>query len=80
MDFEQAQQVVKDNHSKFNNDELLDFYKLYKQATVGDINTDRPGMFSLKERAKWDAWNSVSGMEKSEAENLYIETVEKIMS
>ena len=31
----------------------LRFYGLYKQATVGDVTTDRPGMFSPTDRAKW---------------------------
>jgi diazepam-binding inhibitor (GABA receptor modulating acyl-CoA-binding protein) len=31
----------------------LRFYGLYKQATQGDVATDRPGMFSPTDRAKW---------------------------
>lgn len=43
------------------NDELLEIYSLFKQATVGDINTDRPGIFDQKGRAKWDAWEKKKG-------------------
>ncbi|KAL4652452.1 hypothetical protein ACB092_01G234000 [Castanea dentata] len=39
-------------------DKLI-LYGLYKQATVGPINTNRPGIFSPAERAKWDAWKAV---------------------
>ena len=36
----------------------------YKQATVGDCNVGRPGGWDLKGRMKWDAWDSVRGMER----------------
>ncbi|XP_033639682.1 acyl-CoA-binding protein-like [Asterias rubens] len=60
------------------NQELLDTYKYYKQVTVGDCNTDRPGMLDLKGKAKWDAWNGIKGMTKEEADRLYVEYVEKL--
>ena len=40
----------------------LDIYALFKQATVGDVNTSRPGMLDFKGKAKWDAWESKKGM------------------
>ncbi|RAL52392.1 hypothetical protein DM860_007249 [Cuscuta australis] len=43
-------------------EDKLILYGLYKQATVGKVNTDRPGIFSMKERAKWDAWKAVKGI------------------
>uniref|UniRef100_A0A914S4P1 ACB domain-containing protein n=1 Tax=Parascaris equorum TaxID=6256 RepID=A0A914S4P1_PAREQ len=39
------------------NDELLELYGLYKQATVGDNISTKPWL-DLKGRAKWDAWES----------------------
>ena len=49
---EDFQQAVDDVSNKINktlsNDELKEVYALYKQATVGDINTERPGMFDMK--------------------------------
>ena len=38
------------------NDQLLDLYAFYKQATEGDVSGSRPGMLDLKGRAKYDAW------------------------
>ena len=35
------------------NDQKLKFYSLFKQSTIGNVNTDRPGIFSLVERKKW---------------------------
>ena len=49
-------------------DELLQLYSLFKQATVGDVNTDRPGMLDFKGKAKWDAWEKVKGKSKEDAE------------
>ncbi|EPS92457.1 hypothetical protein FOMPIDRAFT_131402 [Fomitopsis schrenkii] len=48
------------------------FYKYYKQATVGDVNTARPGMLDFVGKAKWDAWESVEGTIKEEARTKYI--------
>jgi len=28
-------------------------YGLFKQATIGDVNTDRPGMLDFVGKAKW---------------------------
>jgi len=44
----------------------------YKQATVGDVNTARPGMFDLKGKYKWDKWNEQKGKSQEEAETEYI--------
>eukprot|EP01040_Poterioochromonas_malhamensis_P023687 gene23687-29110_t len=34
----------------------LQLYSFFKQATEGSVKGDRPGMFNLVERAKYDAW------------------------
>ena len=48
-DFLQAVDEVSNKINKtMSNDELKEVYALYKQATVGDINTTRPGMLDLK--------------------------------
>lgn len=51
---------------------LLKFYALYKQATVGDCNTSKPGMFSLQAKAKWNSWNDLKGTSKVDASNRYV--------
>ena len=53
-------------------------YSLFKQVTVGDCNTARPGMFDPKGRAKWDAWEARKGMSKEDAEKAYIELAAEI--
>merc|ERR1711893_385212 len=72
-EFNKAAEDVKKLKASPSNDDLLELYGLFKQATVGDCNTDRPGMFDLKGKAKWDAWNGRKGMSKEDAEKAYIE-------
>lgn len=38
---------------KLNDQNRLDFYGLFKQATVGDNTTSKPGFFEMTGRAKW---------------------------
>lgn len=49
--------------SSISNDDKLELYALFKQANVGDVNTDRPGgFFDMTGKAKWDAWNKKKGL------------------
>ena len=60
------------------NEDLLILYGLFKQATIGDCNTDRPGLLDPKGKAKWDAWNALKGMTKEQAMEEYIMKVEQL--
>jgi diazepam-binding inhibitor (GABA receptor modulating acyl-CoA-binding protein) len=53
-------------------EEKLELYGLYKQATVGNNDTAEPGMFYLKDKAKWKAWTKKKGMTQEEAKAAYI--------
>lgn len=47
--------------------------------TVGDCNIEKPtGFFDMEGKAKWDAWNSVRGTSKEDAEAAYIALVTKL--
>ena len=61
------------------NDEKLSLYKYFKQATSGDINTPKPGLFDIAANAKWKAWNSMKGTSKEDSEKLYIDTVDALI-
>lgn len=76
--FELAASIVKDLKAKPTDDELLSLYALYKQATIGDCNTDKPSIFNLKEQAKWKAWESKKGQKKESAMKEYTELVMKL--
>lgn len=74
-DFEKAVEDVKTLAKKPSDADLLKLYSLYKQATVGDAQGARPGMFDIVGRKKFDAWVSVKGKTQDEARKDYIEFV-----
>ncbi|TAE15725.1 MAG: acyl-CoA-binding protein [Bacteroidetes bacterium] len=57
------------------NEQLLRMYALYKQATEGDVQGTRPGMFDFKGQAKYDAWAKEAGKTKDDAMQQYIALV-----
>jgi diazepam-binding inhibitor (GABA receptor modulator, acyl-CoA-binding protein) len=59
-------------------DEMLELYGLFKQATVGDTNSKRPGMLDFKGRAKYDAWAGRKGMSSEVAMQTYVDLVAKL--
>jgi len=81
--FEKAVHIIqnlpKDGPVKPSQDDQLYFYKYYKQATIGDVNTSRPGMLDFVGKAKWDAWKSVEGVSKEEARTKYVEKLLEIL-
>ncbi|KAF3447873.1 hypothetical protein FNV43_RR08579 [Rhamnella rubrinervis] len=78
-DFEEHAEKAKTLPESTTNENKLILYGLYKQATVGPVNTARPGMFNLREKAKWDAWKAVEGKSKEEAMNDYITKVKQLL-
>ncbi|KAJ7403301.1 Acyl-CoA-binding protein [Pitangus sulphuratus] len=76
--FQKAAEEVKQLKSQPADQEMLDIYSHYKQATVGDVNTERPGMLDFKGKAKWDAWSALKGMSKEDAMKAYIAKVEEL--
>lgn len=77
--FNKAAEDVKELASTPADSDLLEIYALFKQATVGDCNTERPGMFDFKGKAKWDAWNGKKGLSQEDAKKQYIEKVEALI-
>lgn len=73
--FNSAADAVKALPSKPSDAEMLEIYALFKQATVGDVNTARPGMMDFKGKAKWDAWEAQKGKDTATAEAAYIALV-----
>ncbi|URE37198.1 hypothetical protein MUK42_08086 [Musa troglodytarum] len=71
-DFEEYAAKAKTLPENTTNENKLILYGLYKQATVGPVNTSRPGIFNMRDRAKWDAWKAVEGKSKEEAMSDYI--------
>ncbi|MFZ5439992.1 MAG: acyl-CoA-binding protein [Myxococcota bacterium] len=77
--FEDAQKRVKTLTKTPSNDELLELYALFKQATAGDVSGSRPGMFDLKGRAKFDAWTKKKGTGRDQAMTAYVALVNRLL-
>ncbi|MDE2400129.1 MAG: acyl-CoA-binding protein [Burkholderiales bacterium] len=76
--FEQAVATSKQLTAKPDNDALLKIYSLFKQATVGDVQGDRPGMMDFVARAKFDAWAALKGQTSDQAKQSYIDLIESL--
>lgn len=76
--FQDAKARVERLASRPSNDQLLELYGLYKQATEGDVSGARPGLLDLKGRAKWDAWAKRKGASKDDAMKKYVALVDSL--
>lgn len=82
--FEQVVEKVRsapaDGPFKPSNELKLKMYALYRQATDGDVQGKRPGVFDVVARYKYDAWAMAKGLTAEQAMLKYIEEVEKVES
>nr|CAD7577966.1 unnamed protein product [Timema californicum] len=76
--FTKAAEDVKVLKATPSDEELLEVYALYKQATVGDVNTARPGLLDFKGKSKWDAWEKKKGTSTDDAKEAYISKVKQL--
>ncbi|XP_046457180.1 enoyl-CoA delta isomerase 2-like isoform X2 [Daphnia pulex] len=77
--FDEAQKRLQTLKASPGNEAKLKLYGLFKQATVGKVNTKRPGMTDFVGKAKWDAWNSLNSLSQVEAKDKYIEFVNSLV-
>nr|BAN20520.1 diazepam binding inhibitor, putative [Riptortus pedestris] len=77
--FNEAAEKVKELTKRPSDEELLELYALFKQATVGDNNTSKPGLLDLKGKYKWEAWDKKKGLSKDAAMEAYITKVEELV-
>ena len=73
--FEAAAKAAKSLERRPGNDDMLEMYALFKQATAGDVSGDRPGGFDFVGAAKFDAWTGLKGISKDDAMQRYIDKV-----
>ncbi|MEO0974218.1 MAG: acyl-CoA-binding protein [Pseudomonadota bacterium] len=73
--FAKAQQDIKSLKQRPSDDDMLKLYSLYKQASAGDVSGKRPGMLDLVGRAKYDAWSKLTGLDRDDAMESYVSTV-----
>ncbi len=73
--FTQAQSDSKNLPERPDNMTLLKIYDLFKQASNGDATGERPGFTDMVGRAKWDAWNALTGTAPDAAKQQYIDLI-----
>jgi len=58
------------------NENLLKIYGLYKQATEGDVNIEKPtNFFDIAGIAKFNAWEELKGLTKETAMQKYVDLI-----
>lgn len=76
--FEAATAASKELSKRPDTDTLLKIYALYKQATVGDVEGERPGMMDFKGVAKYDAWANLEGTSTDDAMERYVKLIDSL--
>ena len=77
VSFNEACELAKNFSKKPSDSEFLEFYGLFKQATVGDVNIEKPGALELKKKAMYEAWSAHKGMSQDAAKEAYVKVYEK---
>ena len=73
-----SSQNIAEQTSALSNLEKLEFYALFQQGTIGDVNSERPGILDMKGKAQWDAWKAKQGMSQEDAKAAYITKVKQL--
>ena len=76
--FADARKKVEELYTRMDNKTIRKVYAYYKQATEGDISGKRPSALRFKDRVKFDAWSSISGMSREDARSAYIDLVNNL--
>lgn len=78
-EFEKAAADSKNLAEKPGNDILLQLYSLYKQGSIGDVNTEPPSNpFDFVNKAKHEAWAALKGKSTTDAMTEYITLIKKL--
>jgi acyl-CoA-binding protein len=79
-DFAAAQARVRKLSRTPTNEELLELYALYKQATQGAVSGKRPSALNMVARAKYDAWAARGDMKPGAAQQAYVALVARLVA
>ncbi|WOO78526.1 Acyl-CoA-binding 3 [Vanrija pseudolonga] len=81
--FDKAVTIVRglpsDGPVKPSQDQKLQFYGAFKQATEGDVTGPRPGAFSFEAKYKYDAWKKLEGKSKDDAKAEYVALLKSVL-
>jgi diazepam-binding inhibitor (GABA receptor modulator, acyl-CoA-binding protein) len=75
-----AADTVKKLKKTPNDNELLELYGVYKQATMGDNNQSEPGFLDFKGKSKHASWLKNKGKDKYDSEVEYITIVNNLIN
>jgi diazepam-binding inhibitor (GABA receptor modulating acyl-CoA-binding protein) len=53
-------------------EQKLELYKYYKQATLGDCCVEKPDIMNYQAYVKWCAWMQIKGVSRENAMKQYI--------
>lgn len=76
--FEAAVARSKTLTTRPDNQTLLKIYALYKQATLGDVQGEKPGFVDMVGRAKYEAWEGQQGKSQDAAMSEYIALIDRL--
>lgn len=77
--FAEAQERVKTLTQRPSNEQLLNLYAYFKQATEGDVSGEKPAMFDFKAMAKYGTWEKMKGMSADESMQKYVDLVDELL-
>lgn len=60
-EFEAAAEILRNGGNNVTQDQQLQFYGLYKQGLMGDVNIPKPSIFDVAAIMKWNAWKALEG-------------------
>ncbi|XP_032684367.1 acyl-CoA-binding domain-containing protein 6 [Odontomachus brunneus] len=76
--FNRASKYMQSLVSELNTDQLLTFYGLYKQATVGPCDISRPNWYQVQAVRKYEAWKKLGDMSQEIAMANYIDVIARV--
>ena len=77
--FLEAVEFVNNSQSMdIDNNTKLQFYALFKQATIGNCNIEAPYMIQIEKYAKWNAWNQLKNKDSNEAKIEYVSKLKEL--
>jgi acyl-CoA-binding protein len=76
--FDKAAKYLQTMVSELDSAQLLGFYGLYKQATVGPCDVSRPNWYQVQAKHKWEAWKNLGDMSRETAMANYIHAIARI--
>lgn len=78
-EFEKSLNEVKNLKKTPDDEELLILYGLYKQATEGNCNIEKPSFFNIKANRKYESWKEYEDVDEKKAMKYYVREVNNLI-